>query len=140
MANPFMQAAPVTSAAATLPEYREYAYDFDTHQFVFKDGKPVIVTRNEALKIWIRKALLTERYRYRAYFDDYGVELEQFIGTRANDGQTRDEIYRYIEEGLLVNPYIESIQSISVEQNQKKLSMTVQVTTVYGSLTVGMEV
>ena len=141
MANPFMQIETVISVSDSLQEYKEYAYDFKTFRFIYDDkGRHIVVTRNEALKIWIKKALLTERYRYRAYFDDYGMELEHFIGSVPNDAVTRSDVFRYIEEGLLVNPYIKSVTAIDVKQENKKLFMTVRVMTVYGDLTVGMEV
>ena len=142
MANPFMSVTAATdNVANNLNEIREYAYDFEKMEFIYDgEGNHVIVTRNEALKIWITKALLTERYRYRAYFDDYGLEIEHFIGTVTNDGLARNELYRYVEEGLLVNPYIENVLAVDITQEKKSIQLTVAVTTVYGDLTVGLEV
>lgn len=142
MANPFMSVTAATdNVANNLNEIREYAYDFENMEFIYdEEGNHVIVTRNEALKIWITKALLTERYRYRAYFDDYGLEIEHFIGTVTNDGLARNELYRYVEEGLLVNPYIKNVLAVDITQEKKSIQLTVAVTTVYGDLTVGLEV
>lgn len=142
MANPFMSVTAATdNVANNLGEIREYAYDFEKMEFIYdEEGNHVIVTRNEALKIWIMKALLTERYRYRAYFDDYGLEIEHFIGTVTNDGLARNELYRYVEEGLLVNPYINNVLAVNITQENKSIQLTVSVTTVYGDLTVGLEV
>lgn len=142
MANPFMSVTAATdNVANNLDEIREYAYDFEKMEFIYdEEGNHVIVTRNEALKIWITKALLTERYRYRAYFDDYGLEIEHFIGTVTNDGLARNELYRYVEEGLLVNPYINNVLAVDITQEKKSVQLTVAVTTVYGDLTVGLEV
>lgn len=142
MANPFMSVTAATdNVANNLDEIREYAYDFEKMEFIYdEEGNHVIVTRNEALKIWITKALLTERYRYRAYFDDYGLEIEHFIGTVTNDGLARNELYRYVEEGLLVNPYINNVLAVDITQEKKSVQLTVAVTTVYGELTVGLEV
>lgn len=142
MANPFMSVTAATdNVANNLDEIREYAYDFEKMEFIYdEEGNHVIVTRNEALKIWITKALLTERYRYRAYFDDYGLEIEHFIGTVTNDGLARNELYRYVEEGLLVNPYINNVLAVELTQEKKSVQLTVAVTTVYGELTVGLEV
>lgn len=142
MANPFMSVTAATdNVANNLDEIREYAYDFEKMEFIYdEEGNHVIVTRNEALKIWITKALLTERYRYRAYFDDYGLEIEHFIGTVTNDGLARNELYRYVEEGLLVNPYINNVLAVDITQEKKSVQLTVAVTTVYGDITVGLEV
>ena len=142
MANPFMSVTAATdNVANNLDEIREYAYDFEKMEFIYdEEGNHVIVTRNEALKIWITKAILTERYHYRAYFDDYGLEIEHFIGTVTNDGLARNELYRYVEEGLLVNQYINNVLAVDITQEKKSVQLTVAVTTVYGDLTVGLEV
>ena len=115
--------------------------DFANNTFIYDDtGRHKIVTRNEAIKIWVYKALLTERYRYRAYFDDYGAELEHFIGTVPNDDKQAGEVYRYIEEALLVNPYILEVENVSVEQAGKAITLNIALATVYGSATLGIEV
>lgn len=141
--NPFMTAGTdaETVAKEELPVFREFAWDFQKNSFLYeKSGKHKILLRNEALKCWIRKALLVERYRYRAYFDDYGAELEHFIGTVTNDDQEEVEVFRYIREALLVNPYIKNIGDISFIQDKKKIIMQISVTTIYKSEKVGIEV
>jgi hypothetical protein len=143
MANPFV-AAEVTSSAEVdlLPLYKEYAWNFDTDNFIYDaDGNHKIVTENEALKVWIYKALKTERYRYRAYMDDYGEELEQFIGKKPNDAETASEMEKYIKEGLMVNPYIKRIDSIDVTvQQHDEIELTIELTTIYGSMVTSVTV
>ena len=89
MANPFMTAGTsvVATKSTTLPEFREFDWDFDKKTFLYDEyGNHIIKTQNDGLKVWIKKALLVQRYRYRAYFDDYGCELEdKFIGKVPND-------------------------------------------------------
>ena len=142
MANPFVFGSTNdTTESSALPEFKEYAWDFAKNTFIYDDnGQHKIVTRNEAIKIWVYKALLTERYRYRAYFDDYGAELEHFIGTVPNDDKQAGEVYRYIEEALLVNPYILEVENVSVEQAGKAITLNIALNTVYGSATLGIEV
>lgn len=143
MANPFVLGSSTDNAMdnQALPEFKEYAWDFTKNTFIYdENGKHKIVNRNEAIKIWVYKALMTERYRYRAYFDDYGGELEHFIGTVPNDDKEAGEVYRYIEEALLVNPYILEIENISAEQAGKAITLNIALTTVYGSATLGIEV
>ena len=96
MPNPFI-AGPITQTAksytANLPELQDLAWDFNRDTFVHdNDGRLKTVTGNEALKVWIYKALKTERYRYMAYLHgdynaegNYGVELERFL---SGPGQT----------------------------------------------------
>ena len=85
----------------------------------------------------------TERYRYEAYkhgvynaSDNYGVELEQFIGKNPNNVETATKIKRYIHDGLIVNPYITKIDSIDItERKGDSLTLTVNLTSIYGNLT-----
>lgn len=144
MANPFMTAGNTDNDGATaenLPVFTEIDWDFDKNKFVRdRQGNFKIVEKNEALKVWIKKAILVERYRYQAYFDNYGAELEHFIGREPNDGSTASEVFRYIKEALLVNPYILSVTDVSVTQEHKKLIMTVGVDSIYGDTTTRLEV
>lgn len=141
MANPFM-AGPSASdlTVQSLPTFKEYKWNFDKNTFEYDgNGNPVIVEGNEALKVWVYKCLMTERYRYRAYFDDYGAELERFIG-KPNDGSEGTELYRYVEEALLVNPYIKAVNDVSINEDHKKVTLNVSLDTVYGTGTVEVEV
>ncbi len=129
------------SVANTLPLFTELDWDFAKNTYKYTlSGKHIVVSGNEALKIWIRKALMVERYRYRAYFDDYGAELEQFIGRVPNDGVEKEKLFTYIQDALVVNPYITAVTSISAQQNNKKITLSIAVSTIYGRTTVGIEV
>ncbi len=123
-----------------LPLFQEYAWDFERNSFIYEFGKKKIVAGNEAIKVWIMKTLRTERFRYRAYFDDYGGELEQFIGTVPNDTSQGSIVFRYVQEALLVNPYITAVTSVSVNQIHKQLTLNISVETVYGEEMIGVEV
>ncbi|WP_295237913.1 DUF2634 domain-containing protein [Veillonella sp.] len=138
MANPFLELKDVPKNE--LPEFREYAFDFKKNQFVIENGRLVVLTQNEAIKVWAYKALITERYRYRAYFDDYGAELEHFIGTVTNDGTEAIEIFRYIKEALLVNPYIKDVNILGIEQKKKIFRLQIELVTIYGDTVLGIEV
>lgn len=138
MANPFIELKDVPKNE--LPEFREYAFDFSKDEFIIENGRLAIVTQKEAIKVWAYKALITERYRYRAYFDDYGAELEHFIGIVTNDGVEAIEVFRYIEEALLVNPYITDVNILGIEQNKKKITLNIELITIYGDTMLGIEV
>ncbi|WP_044502804.1 DUF2634 domain-containing protein [Megasphaera massiliensis] len=138
MANPFVELKDVPKNE--LPEFREYAFDFSKDEFIVENGRLAIVTQKEAIKVWAYKALITERYRYRAYFDDYGAELEHFVGTVTNDGAEAIEVFRYIEEALLVNPYITDVNVLGIEQNKKKITLNIELITIYGDTMLGIEV
>lgn len=142
MSNPFMLGPDNTETDNDdLPVFNEYAWDFDRDSFILNDdGSHKIVTENEAIKVWVWHVLRCERYIHLAYYDDYGIELEKFIGTGPNDNQRSAELFRYIKEALLVNPYIKNVTALSVEQVHKKITMTLKLATVYGETDIGIEV
>lgn len=142
MANPFVT-GPTESDITNnnLPIFKEFAWDFEKNRFLYNaDGSHKIVEKNEAIKVWVLHALKVERYRYLAYFDDYGIELEPFVGTGPNDKERSSELYQYVKEGMLVNPYIVDVIALSTELDHKKITMTLNLETVYGSTSVRIEV
>lgn len=142
MANPFVTGpSEPETASNSLPTFKEFAWDFNRDCFIYNaDGSHKIVTENEAIKVWVWHVLRCERYRHLAYFDDYGIELERFIGTGPNDRQRSNELYQYVKAGLMVNPYIRDVTAVSVKEENKKITMMLQLTTVYGSASLGIEV
>lgn len=142
MANPFvaMNSTQAANQNESLPLFVEYGYDFEKQCFRYDEkGQNLMVTENEALKVWIYKALLTERYRHLAYDDSYGITIEPYQGSAPNSRYTADQISQNIREGLLINPYIARINHIDVEKREDDdLIITVDVTSIYSeeSLTV----
>ena len=82
---PFTQDVPELEerAAQELPVFRELAYDYENNCLKRKGGKTYLVEKDEAVRVWIYKALLTRRFVWPAYTHAYGSELEdiQTIGT-----------------------------------------------------------
>ena len=125
----------------TKTEFKEYAWDFNRNCFIYnQDGSIKIVSKNEAIKVWVYKVLQTERFRYGAYYDDYGLDLERFVGKVANDEINANELYNAVKETLLVNPYILAVNNIKVEQINKKITLNLELITVYGKSTQKIEV
>ena len=140
MANPFVLGNSTKTAQEELVLYKEYAWDFIHDCFKYDENhNHIIVTENEAMKVWIYKTLKTERWKYLAYENCYGIELEQFIGKRTNNTVAADEIKQYIKEALLINPYIIKINSIEATIEEDKLSYLIDLTTVYGNMVVSSE-
>ena len=123
----------------TLPLFKMYAWDFNTDNFVYDgDGNKILLEGNDALKIWVIKALKTQRYRYLAYTWRYGANLQKFIGNVMSAGERKSEMKREITECLMTCPYIRSIDSIifSEDRHQRILKVDIELTTVYGKMTV----
>lgn len=126
----------------TLPLLKEFAWNFDKDTFIYKnDGTIQTVKENEALKVWIYKALKTERYRFEAYLhgiynleSNYGVELEKYMGSHPNNNRTATLIEQRIKECLSINPYIKRINYIRIDNLHKdKLTIGLSITSIYGT-------
>lgn len=142
--NPFlaMEKQEVTTEE-TLPLLKEFAWDFEHDTFLYNNNGTIkVVSENEALKVWIYKALKTERYIHEAYFhgvynleSSYGVELEQYIGSYSNTQKAGTLICKRIKECLSINPYIKTIDYIKiVDIDGDKLTIQLQITSIYGNL------
>lgn len=124
----------ISEVSNELKPLKEYAWDFERNNFLLKDGKFQTVTGIEALKIWIWKAIRTERYRYMAYSFDYGSEIDDLIGKAYTKGIMQSEIERYLKEALLISPYIDTIDSISIELSGSSINIEFVVNSVYGEV------
>ena len=118
-----------------LPLLTEYAWDFNTDKFLYDgDGHHIVVTGQEALKVWIYKALKTERYVHEAYSWSYGIELKPFIGKVMGVKERYSELRRVIVECLMVNPYIRSIDSVTFSQDGPSVTCRITLTSIYGEV------
>ncbi|WP_186786169.1 DUF2634 domain-containing protein [Paenibacillus agilis] len=135
---PFMEETSDTAIEQVegLPLFQEYAWDYEQNDFVLRDGQPVILAGNEALKVWVYKVLKTKRYRYPAYSSEYGSEFETLIGSAYTPAIQRSEAERFIREALLVNPYISDIEPPDIQLIGDELRIHVVVNTIYGEVTV----
>lgn len=101
-----------------LPMLKEYAYDFEKNELLLDEGgRTYMVEGNEALRIWIFKALFTERCHYTAYSFAFGSEIQdQVIGHSMNVEIVKLEIeYRFLSE----EEYYNLIQQ---EENTEKVN------------------
>lgn len=122
------------STVEVLPLYKEVAWDFINNSPILVNNEPMIVEGNEAIKVWIHKALLTERFKYEIYSWDYGSEIETLINKGFTKSLIVSEVERYISEALLINEYILSVDSIDVNFNDDTLKVDISVSTIYGEV------
>jgi hypothetical protein len=116
----------------TFPLYREVAWDFEKDIPILENGDFKIVEGNEAIKVWVYKALLVPRYNYSVYSWNYGSELMDLIGKAYTPQLTKSEAKRYIEEALKINPYILEVNVVDTDFKDSVLSANVKITTIYG--------
>ena len=136
---PFISGA--AGSAEELPLFKEYAWDFETDKFRYDgNGNHILLTGNDALEVWIYKALKTERFSYLAYSWGYGIELKPFIGKVMSVEERYSELKRVITECLMVNPYIKSIDKFEYAQseNGETVTLTIQLTTIYGEMSISV--
>jgi hypothetical protein len=139
MIFPFLNGTTSTQTTTQkLPIPKEYSWDFVNNNFILKDGKFVIVEGAEAIKVWVYKALLTQRKRFLAYSWNYGHELESLIGINATPEAINNEAQRYIFEALLVNPYIKNIKNLSIIFDGDTFSANLLLETDYGNIQVSI--
>lgn len=123
-----------TTVNNTLPMFKEYAWDIKKNDFKLENGKFKIIQGADALAIWIYKALKTERFKYLAYSQNYGCEIENLIGTTIPQNILTAEAKRYLEEALLINKYIARIENVQTNVSEYKLDITFTAITVYGNV------
>lgn len=118
-----------------VPIYKELALDFETNQLKTRGGQYYYVEKNEALKIWIYKALKSTRFTYLTYSTNYGNELNTLVGRYLEKNLLYSEIKRMLEEALLVNDkYIKSLTDFDITQEGAKVICNFSVNTIYGSV------
>ena len=120
-----------------MPTFKEYAIDFKTGEYIKDENNDIkVLEKNEALKVWIFKALKTERFRYvDVYSDNYGSELETNIGTIYQKSVKDALMINQIRDTLLVNPYILECYNFDISnENEYVPQITFNVKTVYGKL------
>lgn len=94
-----------------LPQMgKSFLFDFETGELVIIDGKLLPIEGLEALKQWVNMTLRTEKYRFKIYEDtEYGVTLEDLIGSNLPQQFIEAEIKREVTESLLRHPLITEI-------------------------------
>jgi hypothetical protein len=131
---PFIDAAILPPAENTaLPMFREYAWDFGSGSLVRVDGAPVVLSGQDALKVWIRKTLSTPRYAHPALSHSYGCEIERLVGSTFTAGAKAAEAERYITEALAYNPYILGVGDFEIAADGDSIRAEFTARTVYGA-------
>lgn len=111
-----------------IPIETSRTYDlFTTAMRSYVDG-------DEAIRQFIRKALLTARYTFLIYNSEYGNEIDSLIGRRVNNALFDAEIVRLIREALIYDSRIASVDNFVIERNTDAVFITFDVTTVSGAV------
>lgn len=91
-----------------------------------------------ALRQAICKVLNTEKYEHSIYSFDYGIELENLIGQ--DQYYVKIELKRRIQECLLEDERITSVENFACVVNGESMLCTFDVISIYGDITISKEV
>ena len=87
----------------------------------------------EAVRQYIRKALMTARNRYLIYDDSYGEEVRELIGENLSQELMDVELPRLVREAIEYDDRIESVTNVEVTQyNSDSVHIAVTVELVSG--------
>lgn len=92
----------------------------------------------DALQQAIYKVLNTEKYEYPIYSFSYGIDMESLKGK--NPTYVRIELKRRIQECLLQDERIQSVENFQFSAKGDSLFCTFDVVSIYGKLNVTKEV
>lgn len=110
---------------------KSFKYDFSKGDFILLDGKLVPVEETHAIKVWVEKVLRTERFRFKIYEradrNEYGVTLEDLIGTVLPRAFVEEELKREITEAVTRHPRIESISDLSTKREGAWLKISFKI-------------
>lgn len=106
-----------------------------TYRLDFEKGRiGGFIDEEQAIRQFIRKALMTARFRFLIYDDQYGNELEDLIGSDVTDEFLQSEIPRVITDALIYDDRIEDVRDFEIERKKGDLYVTFLVETVDGLL------
>lgn len=112
-----------------------FAFDFTKGDFVLKDGKLIEVDKLEALKVWITKALKTEKYKFKIYDSyEYGTSIKDLISGGYSFDFVKVELEREITEAIKSNPYVTSVGGFSFLRDSRGIICNFRVESNFGDV------
>ncbi len=109
----------------------DWAVDFENGCMALKNGKPYLVYELDALRVFVQKALRTDRGVFVAYEEDFGCDKLAQIG----DGAIKQRITQ-----ALKHPDILGVHSFEFKREEAMLSISFVVDTIYGEMDMTREV
>ena len=111
-----------------------YKFDFAKGEFEFDNGNIVVLDGEDALKIWIEKAIKTAYNKYKMYNGtSYGCNISDLIGGAYKNKFMQSELQREIRDALLMNNDIYSVENFDFRQENSKLLISFDVNSIYGT-------
>lgn len=116
-----------------ITTYKEYEFDFNNNILTGK-----LLKGKAALKMWIYKALLTQRYIYPIYSWDYGQDLDELIGQGYDIDYIKSEVERRIQDCLMINERITGCHGFDINFINDTLHISFIADTTFGEVTINV--
>lgn len=84
---------------------------------------------DEAIEQFIEKAVLTARFRFLIYNDQYGSELYDLIGKDVSFDLLKSEVPRVVTESLIYDDRIKDVQNFEIRREKDRLYLSFDVIT-----------
>ena len=108
-------------------EKQEYEVDFETGK---RTGR--MISGIEAVKQWLTIALAIDRYKYTQFSWENGSELSTLIGQGYEKDYVDSEVERMIREVAELNEDITDVSDFNITFEGDRLTISFNVSTVYG--------
>jgi phage baseplate assembly protein W len=106
---------------------KTYKLDLDTGRIVGK------VDELEAMNQFIRKALITPRFKCLIYDSQYGSEIREITTTDATKEFIESEMPRLVEDALTYDPRILKVYDFSFSFKNDSVFLKFNVDTIFGT-------
>ncbi|NRT76292.1 DUF2634 domain-containing protein [Clostridium beijerinckii] len=128
--NGSLESTNLGNSSLTTEFKGSYAIDFDTMEFIKNpDGTIKILDAYETYIQWCQLAMMTARYRYRAYTSKFGRDI---IGKMIDQKAMELEIKRVTTETLMVHQMTASIDNFVFIWENGEVYYTYEVTDTSG--------
>lgn len=112
----------------TIRPSKTYKLDFERKRiYGYVDGQ-------EAVRQYILKTLLTKRFQYLIYNDEYGIEISPFIDKNLTEEYIESRLRRAITEALIYDYRISSIDDFTFEFQLNTVKVTFIAASIFGNL------
>ncbi|WP_418963636.1 DUF2634 domain-containing protein [Butyribacter intestini] len=108
-------------------EKQEYEVDFETGKLTGR-----MISGIEAVKQWLTIALAIDRYKYTQFSWENGSELSTLIGQGYEKDYVDSEVERMIREVAELNEDITDVSDFNITFEGDRLTISFNVSTVYG--------
>lgn len=120
------------SITETQPTHRTYRIDWENKRISgMVDGKEAAIQQ-------VKKGLLTKRYAYLIYDDQYGNDLFNKVGNADLDPEYLDnDVPEMISDCVIPDDYVDGVEKVDFKiEDEDKVDIYVEVNTIFGDVSI----